>query len=62
MKITSDNIISINRGDELLFDYQIYNGNEPYIFTENDEVGFYLYKKNKYDKEQVISETFTPEA
>ena len=62
MKIMSDNTISINRGDELLFDYQVYNGNEPYIFSENDEIGFYLYKKNQYNKEPVISETFIPEA
>ena len=62
MKIMSDNTISINRGDELLFDYQIYNGNEPYIFSENDEIGFYLYKKNQYNKEPIISETFIPEA
>ena len=48
MKIMSDNTISINRGDELLFDYQIYNGNEPYIFSENDEIGFYLYNKKQY--------------
>ena len=34
----------------------------PYIFSENDEIGFYLYKKNQYNKEPVISETFIPEA
>lgn len=62
MKIMSDNTIGINRGDELLFDYQIYNGNDVYVFGEGDEVGFYLYKKGQYNKEPVIQETFTPEA
>ena len=34
MKIMSDNTIGINRGDELLFDYQIYNGNDIYVFND----------------------------
>ena len=62
MKIMSDNTIGINRGDELLFDYQIYNGNDIYEFVEGDEVGFYLYKKGQYNKEPVIQAIFTPEA
>lgn len=62
MKIIDCDRIEINRGDELLIDYQILNGKTPYEFMETDEVGFYLYNKAKMDQDPVIQKTFTPQA
>ena len=43
MKIIDCDRIEINRGDELLINYQILNGKTPYEFIENDEIGFSVF-------------------
>lgn len=60
MRIIDCNTIEVNRGDELLFDYQILNGKTPYTFVDGDIVGFYVYKAKQLTKDPVIAKTFEP--
>lgn len=62
MRIIDCNIIEINRGDELLFDYQVINGKAIYEFIDGDRIGFYIYKKGQLDKDPVLSKEFLAES
>ena len=59
MKI-SDTTIYINRGNRLLFTFKIENGEDYYIFQENDKVGFSIYEKKGLNQEPLVSKEFEP--
>ena len=60
MEITND-IIHINRGNRLLFDYTIDNNGSDYVFEEDDIVTFSVYRKLEMDDEPVVNKNFAPE-
>lgn len=60
MEIIND-VIHINRGNRLLFDYTIDNNGSDYVFEEDDIVTFSVYRKLEMDDEPVVNKNFTPE-
>ena len=50
--------IYINRGNKLLFNYQIINGDEPYEFVENDKIRFSIYNKKGLNQEALVQKEF----
>ena len=60
MEIIND-IIHINRGNRLLFDYTIDNDGSDYVFEEDDIVTFSVYRKLEMNDEPVINKNFAPE-
>ena len=59
MKII-DKEIHINRGDRLLIDFSIENGENKYIFKDGDKIKFSIYEKKGMDKPPVLQKEFTP--
>lgn len=59
MKIT-DSEIHINRGDRLLIDFSINNGENKYVFKTGDKIKFSIYRKKAMDKPPVLQKEFTP--
>ncbi len=59
MKII-DKEIHINRGDRLLIDFSIENGENKYIFKDGDKIKFSIYEKKEMDKPPVLQKEFTP--
>ena len=60
MEIIND-VIHINRGNRLLFDYSIDNNGSDYVFEEDDIVTFSVYRKLEMDDEPVVNKNFAPE-
>ena len=60
MEIIND-IIHINRGNRLLFDYTIDSNGSDYVFEEDDIVTFSVYRKLEMDDEPVVNKNFVPE-
>lgn len=61
MKII-DKEIHINRGDRLLIEFSIDNGEEKYMFKDGDKIKFSIYRKKQMDKPPVLQKEFTPTA
>ena len=59
MKII-DKEIHINRGDRLLIDFSIENGEDKYIFKDGDKIKFSIYEKKGMDKPPVLQKEFIP--
>lgn len=59
MKII-DNEIRINRGDRLLIEFSIDNGEDKYTFKGGDVIKFSIYRKKELDKSPVLQKQFTP--
>lgn len=59
MKII-DKEIHINRGDRLLIEFSIDNGEDKYSFKEGDKIKFSIYRKKELDKPPVLQKEFTP--
>lgn len=59
MKIV-DKEIHINRGDRLLIEFSIDNGEEKYMFKDEDKIKFSIYRKKQMDKPPVLQKEFTP--
>ena len=59
MEIIND-VIHINRGNRLLFDYSIDNNESDYVFEDGDMVTFSVYRKLEMDDEPVVNKDFTP--
>lgn len=59
MKII-DKEIHINRGDRLLIEFSINNGNNKYTFKDEDKIKFSVYQKKEMDKQPVLQKEFTP--
>lgn len=53
--------IYINRGNKLLFNYQIMNGEEPYEFVSGDKIRFSIYNKSGLNQDALIQKEFEPE-
>lgn len=45
-----DKEIHINRGDRLLIDFDINNGDDKYTFKDGDKIKFSIYRKKEMDK------------
>lgn len=60
MEIIND-VIHINRGNRLLFDYTIDNNGSDYVFESEDIVTFSVYRKLEMDDEPVVNKNFAPE-
>ena len=60
MKII-DKEIHINRGDRLLIDFSIENGEDKYIFKDRDKIKFSIYEKKGMDKSPVLQKEFIPD-
>lgn len=52
--------IHINRGDRLLIDFDIENGDDKYTFKDGDKIKFSIYRKKEMDKSPVLQKIFTP--
>ena len=52
--------IHINRGDRLLIEFSIDNGEEKYTFKNGDKVKFSVYRKKELDKSPILQKEFTP--
>jgi len=52
------NTIRINRGNHLLFDFQIESGDEIYEFVENDIIRFSIYEAKGLNKEPILQKEF----
>lgn len=61
MKII-DKVIHINRGDRLLIEFSIDNGDDKYAFKDVDKIKFSVYRKKELDKSPVLQKEFTPTA
>lgn len=59
MKIV-DKEIRINRGDRLLIEFDIDNGDDKYTFRDGDKIKFSIYRKKEMDKPPVLQKIFTP--
>lgn len=59
MKII-DKEIHINRGDRLLIEFSVDNGEEKYKFKKGDEIKFSIYRKKELDKSPILQKKFTP--
>ena len=59
MKIV-DKEIHINRGDRLLIEFSIDNGEDKYTFKYGDKIKFSIYKKKELDKSPVLQKVFEP--
>lgn len=59
MKIV-DKEIHINRGDRLLIEFSIDNGEDKYTFKAGDKIKFSIYRKKELDKPPVLQKEFTP--
>ena len=56
-----DYLLDINRGNRLVFDYEISNGDDTnYIFKDDDIVTFSIYEEFGLEKEPVLSKSFKP--
>lgn len=56
-----DYLLDINRGNRLVFDYEISNGDDTnYIFKDDDIVTFSIYEAFGLEKEPVLSKSFKP--
>lgn len=49
-----DKEIHINRGDRLLMEFSIENGEDKYIFKDRDKIKFSIYEKKGMDKSPVL--------
>lgn len=56
-----DKEIHINRGDRLLIDFSIENGEDKYIFKDEDKIKFSIYEKKGMDKSPVLQKEFIPD-
>lgn len=54
------NEIHINRGDRLLIEFSIKNGDDKYVFKEDDKIKFSIYEKKKMNKKPVLQKIFIP--
>lgn len=52
--------IRINRGDRLLIEFSIDNGDDKYTFKDGDKIKFSIYRKKELDKPPVLQKTFIP--
>lgn len=52
--------IHINRGDRLLIDFDIDNGDDKYTFKDGDKIKFSIYRKKEMDKPPVLQKIFIP--
>lgn len=52
--------ICINRGDRLLIEFSIDNGDDKYTFKDGDKIKFSIYRKKELDKLPVLQKEFTP--
>lgn len=52
--------IHINRGDRLLIELIIENGEENYIFKEGDKIKFSIYEKLKMNEKPVLQKEIIP--
>ena len=57
-----DKEIHINRGDRLLIEFTIENGEDKYAFKEGDKIKFSIYEKRKLNEKPVLQKEFTPTA
>lgn len=55
-----DKEIHINRGDRLLIDFSINNGDDKYIFKDGDKIKFSIYRKKEMDKSPALQKIFIP--
>ena len=55
-----DKEIHINRGDRLLIDFDINNGDDKYTFKDGDKIKFSIYRKKEMDKPPVLQKIFIP--
>lgn len=60
MEITNTTI-EVNRGNRLIFNFQVMNGDEVYTFDGTENITFAIYNKEALDKEPLIKKDFTPE-
>lgn len=54
--------IHINRGDRLLIEFSIGNGEDKYTFKDRDKIKFSIYRKKELDKPPVLQKKITPTA
>lgn len=52
--------IHINRGDRLLIEFSIGNGEDKYTFKDRDKIKFSIYRKKELDKPPVLQKKITP--
>lgn len=52
-----NNIIEITRGNSLVLDVSIKNGNNDYTFQEGDIVGIAIYNRNGLNQQSLASKT-----
>ena len=60
MQLIDGTTISINRGNSLTFEYKIKNGDEYYVFINNDAVTFSIYNAYCMDESALVTKTFYP--
>ena len=60
MEITNTTL-EVNRGNPLAFNFQIMNGDEPYIFDGTETITFAVYNANAMDKEAILKKDVTPQ-
>lgn len=60
MEIIND-VIHINRGNRLIFDYTIDDNGKEYVFHDGDTITFSVYCKLEMDDEPVVNKKFLAE-
>lgn len=56
--IDNDQTIHINRGDKLLVEFSIKNGDEDYTFKGSDTIKFSIYNKKGFNQNPVVQKIF----
>lgn len=60
--VDENETIHINRGDKLLLEYSIDNGDTNYVFNEGDYITFAIYGSGKMNEFPFVFEKFIPTA